>query len=415
MNLEVEHALLRGRYMKAAARIEHQGIPIDMDALAALKENWTAIQDELIRRIDLDYGVYEGRAFKRDRFITYLKDRDIAWPQLPSGALDLKDDTFREMARAYPALQPLHELRYSMSQLRLSELAVGSDGRNRTMLSAFRARTGRNQPSNSRFIFGPAVWLRGLIRPSEGHAIAYIDWSQQEFGIAAALSKDDKMMEAYRSGDPYLTFAKQAGAVPANATKHSHSDDRGRFKQCVLAVQYGMGEQSLAAKIRQPVAYARELLRLHHDTYQKFWRWSDSVLDFAMQHLWIHTVFGWRVRVGDKPNDRSLRNFPMQANGAEMLRLACCFCTENCIDICAPVHDAILIEAPTSDIHVAVSEAQLWMEEASAQVLGGFQLRSDAKIIRHPDRYQDDRGIKMWNTIWAIINDLTNKCGSCEA
>ena len=55
MNLEVEHALLRGRYMKAAARIEHQGIPIDVDALATLKENWTAIQDELIRRIDLDY------------------------------------------------------------------------------------------------------------------------------------------------------------------------------------------------------------------------------------------------------------------------------------------------------------------------------------------------------------------------
>jgi DNA polymerase I-like protein with 3'-5' exonuclease and polymerase domains len=174
-----------------------------------------------------------------------------------------------------------------------------------------------------------------------------------------------------------------------------------------------MGEQSLAAKIRQPVAYARELLRLHHETYQKFWRWSDSVLDFAMLHLWIHTVFGWRVHVGDQPNARSLRNFPMQANGAEMLRLACCFCTENYIDICAPVHDAILIEAATSDIDVAVSEAQLWMEEASAQVLGGFQLRSDAKIIRHPDRYQDERGVKMWDTVWEIINNLTS--GNCDA
>ena len=96
--------------------------------------------------------------------------------------------------------------------MRLSDLAVGADGRNRTILSAFRARTGRNQPSNTKFIFGPSAWLRGLIQPPTGSGVAYIDWAQQEFGIAAALSGDPLMMEAYRSGDPYLAFAKQAGA-----------------------------------------------------------------------------------------------------------------------------------------------------------------------------------------------------------
>ena len=45
----------------------------------------------------------------------------------------------------------------------------------------------------------------------ESRAVAYVDWSQQEFGIAASLSGDAAMMEAYRSGDPYLTFGKQAG------------------------------------------------------------------------------------------------------------------------------------------------------------------------------------------------------------
>jgi hypothetical protein len=58
------------------------------------------------------------------------------------------------------------------------------------------------------FIFGPSVWLRGLIKPPPGYGIAYIDWAQQEFGIAAALSGDPLMMDAYRSGDPYLAFAK---------------------------------------------------------------------------------------------------------------------------------------------------------------------------------------------------------------
>ena len=53
-----------------------------------------------------------------------------------------------------------------------------------------------------------------------------------------------RMMEAYTSGDPYLEFAKQAGAVPSDATKESHRNEREQFKACVLAVQYGVGEAS---------------------------------------------------------------------------------------------------------------------------------------------------------------------------
>src|SRR5438309_989200 len=113
-------------------------------------------------------------------------------------------------------------LRHALSEMRLNELAVGSDGFNRCMLSVFRSETSRNQPSNTRYIFGPSVWLRFLIQPSPGYGIAYIDWQQQEFGIAAALSRDPLMLEAYRSGDPYLAFAKQAGAAPPHATKASH-------------------------------------------------------------------------------------------------------------------------------------------------------------------------------------------------
>jgi DNA polymerase I len=58
---------------------------------------------------------------------------------------------------------PIHELRSTLAELRLNNLAVGRDGRNRTLVSVFRARTSRNQPSNAKFVFGPATWIRGLI------------------------------------------------------------------------------------------------------------------------------------------------------------------------------------------------------------------------------------------------------------
>ncbi len=143
-------------------------MPIDVPLLNKLRDRWGHIQDQLIVDVDSQYGVFDGRTFKADRFAAWLADNDIPWPTLESGRLDLSDDTFRQMAKAHPAVAPLRELRSSLSELRLEKLAVGPDGRNRCLLSPFQSRTGRNQPSNCKYIFGPSVWLRGLIKPAAG-------------------------------------------------------------------------------------------------------------------------------------------------------------------------------------------------------------------------------------------------------
>lgn len=406
--LDVPRALLRGRYMQAVARMETTGVPIDTATLADLQAGWHGIQTQLIREIDRGYGIYDGTTFKQDRFERWLTRQQIPWPRLESGTLTLDDDTFREMARSYPAVAPLRELRSTLATMRLNSLAVGKDGRNRTLLSPFKSTSGRNQPSNAKFIFGPSTWTRHLIQPPEGYGLAYVDWSQQEFGIAAALSDDRTMMEAYASGDPYLTFAKQAGLAPADATKASHKQERDLAKACVLATQYGMAEFSLAQRIGQPPIYARRLLDLHRQTYRRFWQWSDGVEDHALLHGRLWTVYGWQCHYGpgaNRINPRSIRNFPMQANGAEMLRLACILATEAGIEVCAPVHDAILIQAPLERLEAVVADTQEVMREASVKVLDGFPLRSDAALVRYPGRYQDERGAVMWRTVWGLLYD----------
>ena len=399
----IPHSLLRGRYTKAVARIEDAGIPIDSDMLSMLRQHWQSLKDSLIQRVDGAFGVYDGRTFKIAKFEDYLRRQGIAWPTLPTGRVALDDDTFSEQCKTHPQLRPLKDLRQALGQLKLSELQVGSDGRNRALMSMFRSKTGRDQPSNSKFVFGLSAWLRGLIRPRAGYGLAYVDWSQQEFGIAAALSGDMRMQEAYSSGDPYLAFAKQAGAVPTHATKASHASEREQFKACVLAVQYGMREESLARRILQPTAYARELLKMHRRTYAQFWAWSEGVVHYAQTQGKLWTVFGWCLHVGAGANARSLANFPMQANGAEMLRLACCLATEAGIRVVAPVHDAVLIEAPLDELDARAAEMQALMRQASAIVLGGFQLRSDVKFIRAPDRYLDERGTAMWRVVQELL------------
>ena len=401
--IDLPRALLRGRFMAAAAAMEFNGVPIDVPTLDLLRQHWTDIQDDLIAAIDLNYHVFDGRTFKVDRFANWLIRSNIPWPRLESGNLDLSDDTFRQMARVYPSVAPLRELRSALSELRLSDLAVGRDGRNRTILSAFRARSGRNAPSNSKFIFGPSVWLRGLIKPAPGYGLVYVDWEQQEFGIAGVLSGDAVMQAAYLSGDPYLAFGKQAGAIPTDGTRKTHEATRERFKTCALGVIYGMEAETLARRIGQPPIVARDLLRAHHETYRQFWRWSDAAVDYAMLHGSLHTVFGWHVHVAENPNPRSLRNFPMQANGGEMLRLACCLATERGIEVCAPVHDAVLICASLDRLEDDVARMQAAMAEASRVVLGGFELRTEAKLVKFPDRYMDKRGVVMWERVMALI------------
>jgi len=403
MTIDLPRALLRGRYMAAAARIEHRGIPIDTGLLQRLLAHWEAIKLGLITAVDADFGVYEGQTFKADRFAAWLTRTGTPWPRLDSGALDLEDDTFRSMAKVCPAVSPLRELRHALSQLRLNELAVGSDRRNRTLLSVFRSITGRNQPSNSRSIFGPSVWMRGLIKPEPGTALAYIDWNAQEFGIGAALSKDPVMMEAYLSGDPHLAFAKRVGAVPQSATKSSHRATRELYKTCVHGIGYGMGEQALGYRIGQPPIVARELIRQYHETYRVFSAWADEQVANAMLTNQMRTVFGWPLHVTGLTKERTLRNFQMQGNGSEILRLACCLATECGIGLCMPVHDAVLIEADLAEIGDAVAAMQDAMAEASRVVLDGFELGTEAKIVRYPERYADLRGVIMWERVQSLL------------
>ena len=118
-------ALLRGRYMIAVARMERAGVPIDTGLLGHIRDGWESIKLDLVRAVDKDYGVYDGTTFNTGVFAGWLTGRGIAWPRLDSGQLQLDGDTFRDMSKRYPQLEPLKELRHSLGQLRLADWQSG--------------------------------------------------------------------------------------------------------------------------------------------------------------------------------------------------------------------------------------------------------------------------------------------------
>src|SRR5581483_578429 len=94
--VDLGRALLRGRYMRAAARIEATGVPVDVPALTTALRHWPDVQRALIREVDKDYGVYDEQRFCSARWASWLTRNGIAWPRTTAGHLALDNDTFKE-------------------------------------------------------------------------------------------------------------------------------------------------------------------------------------------------------------------------------------------------------------------------------------------------------------------------------
>jgi hypothetical protein len=397
-------ALLRGRYGLAIARMERTGVPIDATCWHHLQADWNNILSDLIVVTDADYGVFRDGEVSDDLLAKYAKREGYDWPLTATGRLRRDKKAMKQLALMHPKVNALKELLSTMGKGRLMNLAVGPDGYNRTGLIPFRAVTGRNQPSSAGFIFGPAKWMRGLIMAIPGEAVAYLDFSAEEVCILAALSGDVSLQADCLSGDPYLAFAVRAGLAPPAATKKTHESVRDMVKVLFLSLNYGRTIRGLAAALDVPIWRAQDLMRRHERAYPQVHRWLRGVIDAASIRGEQHSVFGWQRFVPEGFNPRSIRNWPCQTMGFEILMLAAIMLTEAGVEVCAPAHDAFLIKAPLDRIDEHVELARTIMQDVAKTVTGGFPIAVEHKVYPHGERYMDKRGQEMWDRVMGLLD-----------
>ena len=216
------------------------------------------------------------------------------------------------------------------------------------------------------------------------------------------------MLEFYNNGDPYLSFAKRVGKAPADATKKTHGQLRDRYKTGLLAIQYGIGPVTLASRLGVSTFEAHEMIAQHRELFSQYWRWSEDWLAAALDSGKMCTPLGWQCATGiTEFNARSIMNWPVQSAGAEILRIACIWADRHGLGLRAPVHDALLIEAPEDRIDADVTLLRELMRRASRVVLnatpqGRHELRTDT-IVRYPDRYVDGRGVEIWQNVLRLL------------
>ena len=343
------HAMLRAKYMWPIAQHERRGIPVDLPTLGRIRTHWNGIKADLVAEKNAPFGVYEFvdgvPHWRKQLFADYVHRNRMAWPTLASGVFDESDEAFKTMEGRYPQVRELRQLRYSLSKLKLHELQVGSDGRNRTLLGVYGTKTARNAPSNAKFIFGPAKWLRFLITPPPGRVLVHRDFSQQEVHIAAVVSGDAALLQACQTGDVYLGVAKQLGLAPEDATPKTHKPVRALFKTVVLGILYGLGPRTLALQTGVSLFEAAELLARLRARFRTFENFVQCTLDHAGLLLEISTPFGWTMQCPPAINPRTVRNFPIQSTGGRNLARRGILAERRGIRIVATVHDALMAEA----------------------------------------------------------------------
>jgi len=415
------HAYFRGAYVNGVADMQHTGTPVDADTLSRIIRHWPAVvrarTEDVMRRWPVFKLNGKGdHSTDLSQWAATMRARGISWPTTPTGRPCTDDDTLKDMASAHPEL---NELRHALTMRGAFKLGptlhVGPDNRNRCMLGQFRSATGRNQPSNAAFVFGPSTWVRSLIQAPAGRCLVYADLSGAEIGIGGALSDDPNLCADYASGDPYTHFGRHAGIIPPGGDKKTHPKERDLAKRIMLAAGYGAGAKRLSALLNISVGRTRELMDAHRRRYPRYWAFSAGVVEKVQSGHELHTPLGWRATPARNSdfNPRSAANWPHQATCADILRTAVVLARRRGIEICAPVHDALLVEGPDDAAdELAARMRDVW-RDASRVVLGKCallsELRSDATIVRAGGRYSDARGMETWAHIVASVTRLESE------
>jgi DNA polymerase I len=407
--IDLLRAPIRGAFMMEIERMRWWGIPIDMPAYCLAERRALMVVPKMRQELNHKLGaeIYFHNVFKRKTMFQMMRRNNIPIPIDPKTRKEsCATRLIKSMIETYPVLKEYYEDKRMIDALKNLKLEIGSDDRNRFWLNPFGQKTGRNNPSTNRSLWGLPHTMRSFLKPEPGTAIAQVDYGSEEVGIAAALSGDLVLKADYLSGDPYRQFAAAALGI-LNPTEQQ----RQVYKATVLGQIYGLGAASLARNLGISKNQAERIIDQMHTRYPVLFAWLGRVTTKAAHIVPIVCTLGWSLTATGRPGEeRTFLNFPMQANGSELMRLVIIYAGASGLRLIGCAHGSFLIEDTIDRIEESVAELQAIMRQASRDLLDGFELRADCKpsdIVRYPDRFVDKReredGMRHWNRMMALI------------
>lgn len=364
-------ALFRMRAVDDANSCFERGVPINVNLLAIEQQKLIAIQHELNKELPL--GLVDGKGdvdkavLANQLSLTEHND----WPKKSNGDLDVNTKAL-ETSKIFLAKSILKAKKLYRDK-KLLKCTVDGDGRHRSYPQPFGTRTGRDRPTGAAFIYLPKHF-RSLVQPNSGTVIAIIDYQCQEPTIAAALSGSRELYNLCYQADLYQTLLDRGKFNGLN---------RKQVKRLLIAYLYGISVSGIAVKFQVEYELASEWFMEMDEMLKSIETWLNETASQAFKQCEIRSL-DWRMAVKPSSSRLSIRNWPIQAAGADILRRACALLEDNNIPVIYRLHDAVMIEIPISGYEKTIKRAEQLMQTASAMVLNGYQLSTKVEQIFWP-------------------------------
>ena len=269
-------------------------------------------------------------------------------------------------------------------------LLADADGRVHTTFNQAVAATGRLSSTDPNLQNIPVRTelgrrIRGAFVAPEGRVLVSCDYSQIELRLAAALSKDSAMTEAFVHGEDIhqSTAAKIWGIPLADVTK----DQRRAAKAINFGILYGQGAHGLAATAGIPYAEAKTFIEKYFNVYSGFRAYIDETKALARTRGFVETFFGRRRPMPEilsaipmlrAQAERMAVNMPLQGTAADLMKLAMIEVDKKLASVCAEakmllqVHDELMLEVPEKDaerVAVFVKETMEQVEKLGVPIV----------------------------------------------
>jgi DNA polymerase-1 len=356
------------------ADMESEGVAIDVPYLKAM-------QDELgaqLAAIETEVEEVAGQKFNLSapQQLAKVLFEDLRLPvgKRTKTGYSTDADTLEALREKHPIVGLILEHR-QLSKLKstyvdaLPQLVDPLSGRVHTSFGQASTATGRLSSSNPNLMNIPirtelGQRIRRAFKASRpGHVMVSADYSQIELRIAAHLSGDPKLLEAFKAGQDIHTAT--AAAVFRIPIETVDPNQRRLAKVANFGSIYGQGEYGLSQQLGITGDVAREFLAQYWSTYSRLKEYLDEVRRKAREEGLVVSATGRRRAIPDlrSPNfqlraaaERMAINFPMQSLAADIIKIAMVQLQREIeadhIEgrMLLQVHDELLFEVPETEL-----------------------------------------------------------------
>ncbi|HYN70107.1 MAG TPA: DNA polymerase I [Candidatus Eisenbacteria bacterium] len=369
------------------ARMEANGVAVDLEALAILDREFAAE----IGRLESEIYAAVGHQFTIGS-PKQLGDILFEELRLPKGkrtktGYSTDASVLEELAGVHPVIQPVLDWRI-YTKLRSTYVEalpslMADDGRLHTTFHQAVASTGRLSSSDPnlqnipiRTPLGRRI-RRAFVAGAPDLTLVAADYSQIELRILAHVSGDEHLKDAFaRKADIHRETAARVLHKPAEDVT---ADERSMAKMVNFGLAYGMSDYGLSTRAGISRVEAQEFINSYFAAYSGISYYMLHIKDTARRQGFVETLLGRRRQIPElhaaNPSlrgagERMAINMPIQGTAADivkiaMIRLADRLAAEGFrARILLQVHDELLLEVPRDEVDRLVPVLREVMEGA---------------------------------------------------